>query len=272
MAAAAGALGLGKPAAALAALLRAHRLAPKDAAPLIDAAPLLSQAGRGRAALSLLDAAAKLKAPKTQPFGITWNAVSKANRGQALIAAHRYAAAEKTLNAVLKAAPLLREAEQNLAVAEECQGKTDKAKQALFLAVRRQTFAKGDYVGVSNVDPFGQLDAAEVLDTSRGQTLTLPTIKYPLTMDEGVDEHVPFVRLEEHPAGADRAAERRPAGAGPAACYRDPSHRPADPGHPHRDPGSRLGPKPREAAGAGREPRHRGWPPPAPRRRPSGVP
>ena len=57
LAAAAGALGREKPAAALAALLRAQQLRPRDRVPLIDAAPLLSQAGKGRAALALLKAA-----------------------------------------------------------------------------------------------------------------------------------------------------------------------------------------------------------------------
>jgi hypothetical protein len=205
MAAAAGALGRGRPAAALSAFLRAHDLAPRDAAPLIDAAPLLSQAGRGRAALALLDAAAHLKAPKTQPFGISWKAVRTANRGQALIVTHQFGAAARTLKSALRAAPLLREAEQNMAVAEECAGKKD-AQQYFLGAVRRQTFARGDYVERGPDNPFGQLNEAEVLDTSHGQTLTLPTFKYPRTMDEGWIQAQEWLSLEEQNAETDQTA------------------------------------------------------------------
>ena len=205
MAAAAGAVGRGVPAAALSALLQAHALAPRDAAPLIDAATLLSQAGRGRAALALLDAATRLKAQKTQPFGISWNAVSLANRGQAQIVTHQFGAAAGTLHRALKAAPLLREAEQNLAVAEQCAGKKD-AKQYFLGAVRRQTFAKGDYVGQTIADPFGELNEAEVLDTSRGRALTLPSFKYPQSLDEGRAQRQSWLALENRIVRTDQRA------------------------------------------------------------------
>jgi hypothetical protein len=186
LAAAAGALGAGKPAAGLAGFLRAHQLTPKEAIPLIDAAPLLSEAGQGRAALALLDAAAHLKAPKTDPLGISWRAIALNNRGQALIVAHKFGAAEKALTAARKAAPLLREARQNLALAYDCDGKQSQATHMMFLAVRRQQFPGSDFVDISTGDPFGQLDESEVLDTSRGATLTLPALIFPKTMDEGV--------------------------------------------------------------------------------------
>jgi len=186
IAAAAGALGAGEPAAALAALLRAHELAPRDPVPLINAAPLLSQAGKGRAALGLLDAAKRLKAPKTNPFGIPWSALMMANRGQALIVTRQYAQAEKALAAALKAAPLLREAKQNMGVAYACQGDDEHAKRYLIAAVRRQTF-RGDYLITTPPPPPGEekLNPVEVLDTSQGQTLTLKTLDYPNTWQEG---------------------------------------------------------------------------------------
>lgn len=187
IAAAAGALGAAKPAAALAALLRARQLAPADPVPLIDAAPLLSQAGKGRAALALLDAAKGLKATTATPFGTSWSALIAANRGQALIVTRQYAQAEKALAAALRAAPLLREAKQNMAVAYDCQGDTEQAKRYLFAAVRRQSFSHGDFIINPPPPPPGEkLDPVTVLDTSKGQTLTLQTLHFPQTMDEGV--------------------------------------------------------------------------------------
>ena len=55
LAAASGSLGIGKPAAALAGFVEAHRLAPADPVPLIDAAPLLTEAGDAQAALAVLN-------------------------------------------------------------------------------------------------------------------------------------------------------------------------------------------------------------------------
>jgi tetratricopeptide (TPR) repeat protein len=189
IAAAAGALGVGEPAAALAALLRAHELAPRDPVPLINAAALLSQAGKGRAALGLLDAAKRLKAPKTNPFGITWSALMMANRGQALIVTRRYAQATKTLAAAVKAAPLLREAKQNMGVAYACQGDDEQATRYLVAAVRRQTF-RGDYIISDPPEPpeYQKLNPVEVLDSSKGQTLTLKTLSYPKTWQEGMTQ------------------------------------------------------------------------------------
>ncbi len=196
IAAAAGALGLHKPAAVLAALLRAHQLKPSDPVPLIDAAALLSEAGKGRAALAFLDAAKRLKPSKTSPFGISWSAISQASRGQALIVTHSYRQAETALNAALKSAPLLREAEQNMAVAYDCQGNTKKATQFLVAAVRRQKFTAKDFVTIPG-DPFGQLDLGQVLDTSKGKTLTLQTIDYPESMKKGWEQYSAFVNWQQ---------------------------------------------------------------------------
>ena len=194
--AAAGALGLNDQAAALAALLRAHQLAPGDPVPLIDAAPLLSDAGQGRAALALLTRAAREHAPQTDPFGISWAAVIDANRGEALLVAHQYQAAQAALKGALTAAPLLREAEQNLTVAYECAGNQAAAKRTYFLGVRRQEFFRGDYSGQTIEDPFGQLNEVEVLDTAHGASLTLPNLKYPTSIDEGVLQRPSWAALE----------------------------------------------------------------------------
>lgn len=194
---AAGGLAAGKSAAALAGLVRAHQLAPHDPVPLIDGAALLSEAGQAGAALAFLDRADGLKAPKTHPFGISWKAIAANNRGQALIVAGEYGAAEKELSSALKMAPLLREAEQNLALAYDCDGKGHQASNMLFLAVHRQRFADGDYVEKGPDDPTGQLNFAEVLDTSRGQTLTLPSLVFPQTMDDGVEQRDANFKLQE---------------------------------------------------------------------------
>jgi tetratricopeptide (TPR) repeat protein len=192
-----GSLGLGKPAAALAALLQAHAVAPRDPAPLIDAAALLNEAGRGRAALAFLKAAAKLRLPRTKPFGIPWSAVAQANRGQALMVTHQYPAAEKALASALKTAPLLTEADQNMAVAYVCQGNQQKARPFFVAAIRRQAFAPSDYFGLSTVDPFGELPSADILDLSQGQTLTLPNFKLPTTIDEGRAQEQAWVSMEQ---------------------------------------------------------------------------
>ena len=89
IAAAAGALGAGRPAGALAALLRAHQLAPRDPMPLIDAAPLLTMAGEGNQALALLEAARKLKGPPPTPsasVGRPWWPPTRARRSSLPIA------------------------------------------------------------------------------------------------------------------------------------------------------------------------------------------
>jgi hypothetical protein len=189
IAAAAGAVAGGKPIAALAALLRAHSLKPGDPVPLIDAAPELSDAGLPADALAFLTAAQKLPAPKTDPFGIGWPAVIDANRGQALLVAHQYGAAETALQAAVKAAPLMTEADQNLGVAYDCQGNTPKSTKYLVAAVARQEFAGDDYFGQDGGDPFGQLDPADALDTSQGQQLTLETFQVPNSIAVGHAEY-----------------------------------------------------------------------------------
>jgi hypothetical protein len=189
VAAAAGALGVGKPAAALAGLLRAHELAPSDPVPLIDAAPLMSEAGRGNEALALLTAAQRLRLPAVDAFGIGWPAVIDANRGQALMSLHQYGTAETALQAAVHAAPLLSEADQNLGVAFDCQGNGTKAQKYLVAAVTRQEFAGDDYIGKTIEDPFGELDPAEVLDTSMGEELTLEKFHYPKDVAEGHAEN-----------------------------------------------------------------------------------
>jgi hypothetical protein len=206
IASAVAALGAGKPAAALAALLRAHQLAPSDPVPLVDAAPLLSQAGKGRSALALLAAAAHLRAPKTHPFGLTWKTMIAANRGQAQVVAHQYAAAERTLTAVLRQSPLIVEADKNLAVAYACQGKSAKATRYLVFGATRQTFSKGDYIGRTPITPYGAVNPAEVLDTKKGVALTLPAYRYPATMDEGRAQKLTWISLSSQATSAQSAA------------------------------------------------------------------
>ena len=195
IAAAAGALATGKPAGALAALLRAHQLKPADPVPLIDAAALMSDAGKGNEALAFLAAAQRLRLPRTHPFGIDWRAVIAANRGQALIVLHQYAQAQAALRSALRTAPLLTEADQNMAVAFDCQGKHASAQKFLVAGVARQAFPPTDYIEQTPGDPYGQLDPAEVLDITQGQQLTLENLKLPQSITEGHAMRLPLIQL-----------------------------------------------------------------------------
>lgn len=197
IASAAGAVGAGKLSAALAALLRARQLKPKDPIPLIDAASLLTEAGRGNEALALLTAAGRLRLPRTDPFGIGWPAFINADRGAALTVRHQFRLAETALQEALKAAPLLTEADQDLGVAYGCQGQTSRSTRYLVAAVTRQQFAAGDYVDHTTGDPFGQLNPADTLDTSQGEQLTLEQFRVPVTVAQGAAESIFFQSYSE---------------------------------------------------------------------------
>ncbi|MGZ4248105.1 MAG: hypothetical protein ACXVUE_07335 [Solirubrobacteraceae bacterium] len=80
-----GAIGAGRPWAAIDAALRVRKLDPSDAAPLISLAGLVAAQNMPQEALALLDAAAKRKPKAKAPMGIDIQAVAANNRGLALL-------------------------------------------------------------------------------------------------------------------------------------------------------------------------------------------
>lgn len=185
---AAAAIGAGRDGAALAALLRAHRLARRDPRPLVNAAVVLTNLGRPREALGLLAAAAKLKQPRRSPLAIPAKALISANRGWALLALGQWAAAEKELAKAAAQAPLLSEAKRNLAHAQTCQAKFAAAAKSLQAGARRQAPRAG--TTVTTVDEAeqprdDQLAPDRWLDLSRGVEPSLPSYRWPSSEAEG---------------------------------------------------------------------------------------
>ena len=82
--AAGGAIAMGRPGAALAALVRAHELEPTQASHLVNAAAVASSVGLPSEALAMLDAAERLEDPDRPAMGIGRHAVALNNRGAAL--------------------------------------------------------------------------------------------------------------------------------------------------------------------------------------------
>lgn len=178
LAAAAAAASAGKPTAALAALLRAHALAPRDPTPLIGAAAFLTPAGMPNEALALLAAAKRMHPAKQGPFGVSPLAALENNAGYAELALHAWGAAERTLGVARRSAPLLAEAGRNLAAAQLCHGKRKDAAQTIFFAVRRQRLTGDLLVGASSPTAPKRFASPELFDLSHGETIVLPTILY----------------------------------------------------------------------------------------------
>lgn len=171
--AAAGALEDNEPGAALAGLLQAHHLSPDDPVPLIDAASLLAAAGKGNEALSLLGTASQLAPAQGQPFGIPWTAVIDADRGRALTTLGEYGMAETSLGQALAQAPLLIEADQDMAVAQDCQGKPLGAMAHYLIAAQTRQELPPAVLPPDG----GPEDLAALFDLSQGQQLTFPSFK-----------------------------------------------------------------------------------------------
>jgi Flp pilus assembly protein TadD len=179
---AAAAIGAGRESAALAALLRAHRLARRDPRPLVSAAVVMTNLGRPREALGLLAAAQKLKQPKRTPLAIPAKALIANNRGHALLGLGQWAAAEKELTKAAAQAPLLSEAKRNLAHAQTCQGKFAAAAKSLQRGARRQE--PRDETTVRTKDEADQPRDEQLapdlwLDLSKGVEPTLPSYDWP---------------------------------------------------------------------------------------------
>lgn len=120
---AAGALAQSQPGAALAAMLRAHQLAPREASHLVNAAALASGVGLPNESLAMLDQAARLDDPDRPPMGIPRAATLQAVRAQSLVRVGRYAQAKTAASAAAQLAPMLTEPHGAVAAADLCEGR-----------------------------------------------------------------------------------------------------------------------------------------------------
>ncbi len=188
----------GSPAAALAVELLAHQKDPRDPAPLVSAAALLTRLGMPNEALALLDAAAPLAAKRPGPMGIPETAIALNNRSYALLALHRWQEAENSLLAAAAQAPQLSEAYTNLSQAFECTGQPEKAVRFFTMGARQDGYMLQDWEPPIG-DPFEQFDqppGAEVFDLGAGTDVPLPTIVYPSAPEQAVAMNASYNRAQ----------------------------------------------------------------------------
>ncbi|WP_146237191.1 tetratricopeptide repeat protein [Deinococcus yavapaiensis] len=196
---------LGKPNAALAALLVAHRLEPQNPQTLTNLGGVLQTLGLSGEALVVLDAAAKLTKNDAGAFGWSSTATLNANRGLALADLHRWNEAEGALSSALKGEPMLAEARLGLARVLTCQGKTAQAAKFARAGRRRTppaqaanatspsvadaTLPTNEISGATsgnNANASAHLPASFTFDLSRGQDFNLPNLKLPQTLKDAV--------------------------------------------------------------------------------------
>lgn len=128
----------GQPGAALAALLRAHELEPKEASHLLNASALATSVGLPAEGLAMNEAAAGLDDPDAPAMGLSRQAVALAGRGSALVGLGRWAEAETALKAALSSEPLLSEAATSLSTATLCSRGAEAAVPFLRRGRKRQ--------------------------------------------------------------------------------------------------------------------------------------
>ncbi len=183
----------GRPEAALAGLLFAHTLNPKNADTLVNMGGVLVTLGLPAEALAMLREAQRLGIAPGGAMGVPVQAVALNNTGRALIKLGQFSKAAQLLNTALTLAPTLAEANQNLAPALLCQGKTDDAVRYLRLGARRapagseaaRALPTGPEVLGSSSQPSpsaqrageSHVAAGWVFDLSHGQDFTLPDLK-----------------------------------------------------------------------------------------------
>ncbi len=117
------AMGRGAPLAALAGLLRLHALRPRDPAPLVSAAAILTDQGLPQEALALLDGASRLKGRTRAGLGIGTRAIALDNRALALIELGRFDEAKPLLADAIRQAPMLSEARTNRSAIDRCRNR-----------------------------------------------------------------------------------------------------------------------------------------------------
>jgi hypothetical protein len=186
----------GSPVAALAALLRAHKLAPNDPVPLVDTAALLAQMGKPNEALGVLRGVSVKRLPSHAPFTVPWSAVMAAARGAAQLGLGHYDAAIAAYTKARRGSKLLPEADQGRAAAYACKDDDQHAMVFLTAGTTRQQFPDGDFVGGDPGTGGRQVTGPEVLDTHHGKTLTLPTLVIPKSVAEGASLDRPYYDYE----------------------------------------------------------------------------
>lgn len=128
----------GKPGAALAALLRAHELEPREPSHLANAAAVATSVGRPAEALGLLRRARQLPDREPAAADLPLRAVIDANQGHALASLSRWKQAERSLRAAERREPLLEaEAAAGKAAVSLCAGSFDRAVELRQRARRR---------------------------------------------------------------------------------------------------------------------------------------
>jgi len=177
----------GNPGGALAALLIAHRIEPKEARHLENAAVMAASLGYPQEALALLNAAMSLPEHGFAAMGIDRTARMLNNRAYALIRLGRWSEAVPLLNTAIAREPLLNEAKRNLAVALTCLGNTSAAGAAKRAGQRRNNFQDiGDPAKPQRFDP------AQAYDLSHGKSVKLPEVTYPMTLEQTVGAQPKF--------------------------------------------------------------------------------
>lgn len=122
---------------ALAALLAARSVHPKDPLLLIDASVALLNLGRPAEALAFLDRAKQLKQRRLASHGLSTSAVLYANRAAALVALQRFSAAATDARRALRSSAWLVEARETLATALVCMNKPTEALCEFRAAMKR---------------------------------------------------------------------------------------------------------------------------------------
>jgi tetratricopeptide (TPR) repeat protein len=167
------------PGGALAALLIAHKVDPKEARHLENAAVVATSLGYPQEALALLSGAAALSESGSPEMGIDRTARMLNNQAYALIRLGRWSEAVPPLKTAIAREPLLNEAQRNLAVALLCLGNAAAAGEAKRAGARRNHFEDiGDPAKPQTFDP------AKAYDLSKGQSVKLPAVTYPKSLDE----------------------------------------------------------------------------------------
>ena len=189
---------LGRPDAALAALLRAHDLAPKNADTLANLGGVLGTLGLPQEALAVLQAGLALEPSLSGALGLSSQAVALNNQGYALLQLGRWADADRVLAQAQTLEPALSEASSNRSRALLCQGNIQAAAAAFRRGSRRTPPASTP----SNPDtPTATTDlpppqpgqqppdqtqrpSSFTFDLSHGTQTTLPVLRIPSTPGE----------------------------------------------------------------------------------------
>ncbi|THF86743.1 tetratricopeptide repeat protein [Deinococcus sp. KSM4-11] len=190
---------LGKPGAALAALLAAERLKPGDPQVRVNLGGVLSSLELPAEALAVLSAVKP--GAGTGALGLSNEAVWQNNRGFALLQLGRAAEAERAFQKAVQLAPGLAEASLNLARAEMCLGKTPAAVQHFGAGLRRTPSPAAQATSPraaalaqeittrtsgSPADSPTRRPLHVTYDLSHGRSTTLPNLKIPWTPAEMV--------------------------------------------------------------------------------------